>query len=334
MQGTSKNINIRGIVSTVPVHEVDNMDYIEKIESRRIKKQVLLTGIEKRRVCINGQKASDLATVAADKLLNELKWERDSIDVLIFVTQSPELSRPSTAFLIQNRLNIGSQCLVYDINLGCSGYVGGLETIAGILSITGGRGLLLVGESHALENGELTTSSLLVGDAASATAVECGEPHKMNFMQYSDGSRSNYIFRPFNKPGYMDGNGVLLFGLNEVVESVKKFSEIYNIEDADYYVFHQAQKMIVDGISKGAGLDEGKVLLSCREFGNTSSASIPITLCHNINRDMEDGVKNIFMCGFGIGLSWGLLQTEIDVSCIYPIIETDFVYEDREMFGL
>ncbi len=133
MKGEYSNIEIKGIVSAVPENEVCNLDYIEKIESRRIKKQVMLTGIENRRVCINGQKASDLATIAADKLLNLLEWNRNEIDVLIFVTQSPELSRPSTAFIIQQRLGIGKDCLVYDINLGCSGYIGGIETIAAIL---------------------------------------------------------------------------------------------------------------------------------------------------------------------------------------------------------
>ena len=188
MKGQYSNIEIKGIVSAVPKNKVCNLDYIEKIESRRIKKQVMLTGIENRRVCIDGQKASDLATIAADKLLNLLEWNRSEIDVLIFVTQSPELSRPSTAFIIQQRLGIGKDCLVYDINLGCSGYIGGIETIAAILSATKGRGLLLVGESNALASGDLSTSSPLEGDA-SATALEYGNQTSMLFRHYSDGSQ-------------------------------------------------------------------------------------------------------------------------------------------------
>lgn len=336
MQGSCENIAIKGIVSVVPKNKVCNLDYVEKIENRRIKKQVILTGIENRRVCVDGQTASDLATIAGEKLLQKLEWDRDTIDVMIFVTQSPELSRPSTAFIIQKRLNIGQNCLVFDINLGCSGYIGGLETIMSILSITKGKGLLLVGESHAMEGGDINTSSLLVGDGASATALEYNIGNTLLFRHYSDGTRANYIYRPFNKPGSMDGNAVLLFGLNDVVDSIRQFQKdnCFTTDDVDYYVFHQAQKMIVDGLAKGAELPEDKVLFSCREYGNTSSASIPITLCTNIDNTKESGMKKLFMCGFGIGLSWGIVYAKVDTSIIFPLEESDYVYDDREMFGL
>lgn len=336
MQSCSGNIKISGIVSAVPINQVDNLDYIEKIESRRIKKQILLTGINKRRVCINGQTATDLATVAADDLLNRLKWDRKDIDVVIYVTQSPELSRPSTAFIIQERLNIGINCLVFDVNLGCSGFIGGLEIMAGLLSTTKGKGLLLVGESHALEGGDINTSSLLVGDAASAIAIEYDLSSEMIFRHYSDGSRSDYIYKPFNKPGYMDGNAVLLFGLNDVVDSVVQFKTENNLteENVDYYVFHQAQKMIIDGIAKGVNISEGKVLISCDDYGNTSSASIPLTLCVSKQNKPIRQESNFIMCGFGIGLSWGMAYISIDFNVIFPLIETDKVYDDREKFGI
>ncbi len=336
MKGKYSNIEIKGIVSAVPENKVCNLDYIEKIENRRIKKQVMLTGIENRHVCINGQKASDLAAIAADKLLDLLHWDRNEIDVLIFVTQSPELSRPSTAFIIQKRLGIGKDCLVYDINLGCSGYIGGIETIAAILSATKGRGLLLVGESNALASGDLSTSSLLEGDAASATALEYGPQTSMLFRHYSDGTRANYIYKSFEKPGVMDGNAVLLFGLNEVVDSVKQFHADHHLSasDVDHYIFHQAQKMIVEGVAQGAGLPGEKVLLSSTDYGNTSSASIPLTACLHLNREKETGRKKIFMCGFGIGLSWGIVYCEIDTMNILPLIFSDHVFDDRDMFQI
>lgn len=335
MKGKYDNVEIKGVVAAVPENKVCNLDFIKKIENRRIKKQVMLTGIENRHVCVNGQTAADLATIAADKLLDFLQWDRDKIDVLIFVTQSPELSRPATAFIIQKRLNIGKNCLIYDINLGCSGYVGGLTTIAGILSATKGRGLLLVGESHAMEGGGLDTSSLLVGDAASATALEYCEKKTMLFQQYSDGTRANYIYKPFNKPGFMDGNAVLLFGLNDVVESVKQFQEENHLaeEEVDYYVFHQAQRMIVEGIAQGAELSQEKVLFSSDDYGNTSSASIPLTICLHANQSMNEGRKKFLMCGFGIGLSWGIIYTEIDTGVILPLVISDYIYDDRDMFN-
>lgn len=334
MKGKYDDIEIKGIVSAVPENKVCNLDFIKKISNRRIKKQVMLTGIENRHVCANGQTAADLASVAADRLLDFLQWDRNKIDVLIFVTQSPELSRPSTAFIIQQRLNIGKNCLIYDINLGCSGYVGGLTTIAGLLSATKGRGLLLVGESHAMEDGELNTSSLLVGDAASATALEYHENNSMLFQHYSDGMRADYIYKPFNKPGFMDGNAVLLFGLNDVVKSIRQFEEENHltVKDIDFYVFHQAQRMIVEGIAQGAELPREKVLISSDDYGNTSSASIPLTICLRSNHSIAKGKKRFLMCGFGIGLSWGIVYAEIDTKVIQPLITSEYVYDDRGMF--
>ena len=210
MRGEFEHICIEGITSVVPDNEVCNDDYVAKIQNRRVKKQILLTGIEKRRVTMGGQKSSDLATVAADRLLEHLKWKRDDIDVMIFVTQSPDLSRPSSAFLIQERLGIGRNCMVYDINQGCAGYIVGLTTICSILQVTKGKGLLLVGESNAVAGEEIDRNALLEGDAAAATALQYKETvSSMKFVNYSDGSRADYLYKTLNNFAFMDGNAVL-----------------------------------------------------------------------------------------------------------------------------
>ena len=151
MKGNIKNIEITGIQAAVPCNEVDNMQYISQLSNHRIKKQIELTGIKKRRVTLEKQKASDLATEAAKKLMKTLKWKETEAEVLIFVTQSPDLQRPSTAFLIQNRLGLSSKCMVYDINFGCNGTIVGLITLGSILQTTKGKGLLLLGESNAYQ---------------------------------------------------------------------------------------------------------------------------------------------------------------------------------------
>ncbi len=334
MQGEITNISIRGIVSAVPQNKVDNDKYIDLFSERRIKKQIDLTGIEKRRVTKEGQKASDLATIAADDLLDRLGWERNSIDVLVFVTQSEDLSRPSSAFLIQDRLKLGNDCLVYDINMGCSGYIGGLTTVCSILQQTKGRGLLLVGESNAQAGEDIDRNQLLEGDAAAATALEyCLHAEPMLFSHYSDGSRAHLLYKNNKGMSYMDGNGVLLFGLDTVAEEIMKFMAEYNIaaDEVDNYVFHQAQKMIVEGIVQETRIPADKVLMSCKDFGNTSSASIPLTLC--VNADQR-GKKKVLMCGYGIGLSCGIAYVKLDFSSVFPLIETDYVYDDRTKFGL
>lgn len=330
MQGKFTNVSIKGIMSVVPKHIEDNLMYVNKLGNRRIEKQVKLTGINERRACINGQNATDLVTTAADKLLDKLNWERDSIDILVYVTQSPELMRPSTAFIIQKRLNIGNNCIVFDVNLGCSGYVAGLQIVAGLLQASKGRALLLTGESHAFETNDISTSSLLVGDAGCATALEYEENNIMYFKQQSNGKEYKKIFRPYNENAYMDGNGVLLFTLNDVANSITDMMNSLELKDEDieFYVFHQAQKMIIDGLAYGCKLDANKVLYSCNKYGNTSSASIPLTLCVNKDSLYRDRKNKIYMCGFGIGLSWGSVVLDIDSKVVYEVIESDYIYEE------
>lgn len=333
MHGRYSDVAIKGIVSVVPKNELDNLEYMNQFGDRRVKKQILLTGIEKRRACINGQTAGDLCTVAAEHLIKRLGWKKNNIKALIYVTQSPDFQRPSTSYLIQKRLGIGKNCIVFDVNLGCVGYIAGLQIIAGILHNCGGRGLLLAGESIVFENGtDMSTSSLLNGDAGSATAVEIEQGHRLYYKQWSDGNKFHYLYKTFDKPAYMDGNGVLLFGLNEVVKSFGEFKETFQIqeEEVDYYVLHQAQKLIIDGIAENAGLPMEKILYSCKGFGNTSSASIPLTICVNIDRFKDKKKLCLYCCGFGIGLSWGSALIEIETACIEPIIETQKYYDDRE----
>ena len=106
------------------------------------------------------------------------------------------------------------------------------------------------------------------------------------------------------------------------------------MDDVDYFVFHQAQKLIVDGIVQEAGIPAEKVLYSCENYGNTSSASVPLTLCSELGESQDDEKIKVLLCGYGIGLSWGILYTEIEKKCILPVIETDYVYNDRDQFNI
>ncbi len=334
MQGSIDGIRICGIASTVPKHIVSNAQYVESM-SKRAKKQVELTGIEERRVCINGQKSSDLAAVAGEELLKRLNWDPNTIKVLIFVTQSADFNRPGSSYLIQNRLGIGKDCLVYDINQGCTGFTIGLTTICSLLKSSGGRGLLLVGESNSVEGENLSRHDLLSGDGGGAAALECCEGcPPIVFKHCGDGSRADLLFVRHDGTGFMDGNAILLFAISDVAEDLKCFMSDYNLnmDNVDYFVFHQAQKMIVDGIVKMMNIPEEKVLMSCREFGNTSSASIPITISKEFADGQVAGKAKMILCGFGIGLSWGISYVDIDSRDVMPLIETEYVYDDRRSF--
>lgn len=334
MTGCFEGIIIKGIRAAVPKNIINNKDLLETVDDRRLQKQIKLTGIFERRVTVGKQKASDLASIAAEQLLTDLNWDRENIDVLVFVTQSGDLNRPASAMLIHNRLKLGQNCLAFDMNMGCAGFIGGLETVAGMLSVTKGKGLLLVGESNAVIGNSSDHNSLLDGDAGAAIAFEYADnASPITFAHYSDGSRACLLYKPFDKPSYMDGNAIMFFGLSEVADTCREYMQHQNITDSDidYYVFHQAQKMIIDGIVDELQIPKEKVLISCDRYGNTSSASIPLTIVSELY-GTRAGKKRIFACGFGIGLSWGISVFDINIEGLKPVIESDFYYNDLECF--
>lgn len=331
MYGKYDNIKIRGIASAVPTTVIDNEECAEKLGSRRAKKQVMLTGIRNRHCVKQGQAASDLSCVSAEKLLQKLEWDRNEIRVIVNVTQSPDVHTPSTAMIIQKRLGIGEDCLAFDVNLGCTGYVSGLQIIAAILQNTGGKGLLLVGDGMYSEIPEVpTTDSLLFGDGASATAIELEDNNPMLYAQKTDGTRHGLLSVALDGTLTMDGNSVLLFSLNEVCQSIKECKEYFSIEEEsiDYYILHQAQKLILEGIAKECDIDSGKVLTSYEEYGNTSTATLPITICNNVEEIQKKKHVKLYLCGFGVGLAWSSVVVEMDTDCILPIEVTDYSYND------
>lgn len=334
--GCIKNIKIAGIASAVPKNTIDNIAFVEQMGKKRNMRQIKLTGIKKRHICAKGQSASDFATYAADKLLNHLHWSREEIKILIFVTQQPDLSRPSTAMLIQKRLGLGTNCTCFDVNMGCSGFTVGLQIIASMLSVVGGKGLLLVGDGRYVDEDMHSTSDLLFGDGGAATAIEVENGYNMVFNQKTDGYRVDTIMCRRNGGSQMDGNAVLMFSLNEVSENIKNFRNQYGLteDQIDYYVFHQGQKIILQGIANECNILWEKVLNSYENYGNTSSASIPISICENLQILKEKKQVNLLLSGFGIGLSWGCVYLNIDTENILPIFEFGDYYKDKDELNL
>ncbi len=331
MFGKYNNICIKGIAAMAPSNVVDNMEFAEKIGSRRAKKQVKLTGISKRHLVIKNQSASDLCCQAAEKLLDKLCWDTDSIRILIFVTQSEDVQIPSTAMIIQKRLKIGMDCLAFDVNLGCSGFVSGLQIVAALLNNTGGRALLFCGDGRYREEANaVSTDSLLFGDAGTVTAIELQDEYPLMYSQKTDGSRYQLLTTSLDNKMYMDGNAILLFSLNEVVQQIKETKEYFEIEEEqiDYYIFHQAQKLVIDGMIAECGIHSEKVLNSYQEYANTSTASIPLTICHNAQVLKKNKKVRLFLCGFGVGLAWSSVILDMDTDAILPVELTDYCYND------
>ena len=336
MFGKYNNIKIAGIQAAAPQNVFDNEAYAEAGNNRRIRKFINYTGIKKRHLVVEGQSASDLSSYAADVLLDNLKWDRNEIRVLVNVTQSEDVRTPSTAMIIQKRLGIGIECLAFDVNLGCSAYPSGLQIIAALLQNTGGKGLLLVGDGKYYPPAESYNSdSLLFGDGAAATAIEICDGHDLYYTQNTDGSRFDLLCSPWNGELKMDGNGILLMSLNEAANSIIEFREHFGINDdsIDFYVLHQAQKIIIDGMIEACGINSEKALRSYEEYGNTSSATLPVTISSNYKTIWDKGEKvTLYLCGFGVGLAWNGALLTIDSQNVYPLIETDHKYNDLTEF--
>lgn len=331
MFGMYSNISIRGIASAVPIKNVENLDCVsEELIAKKISKQIKLTGIERRRVLVGEQTASDLATMAAEELIHKLAWKKDTIRFIVYVTQAPDIEIPSTALLIQKRLGIGTDCLAFDVNLGCSGYVAGIQIAAGLIHEMGERALILAADGRSDSKRQNAADYLLFGNAGTATAIEAAEEHTLMYQHAADGGRWKTIYRKLGGATVMDGNAVFAFTINDVADSIKQTMAHFSLKvgDIDYFVFHQGQKMIIDNLAEICSIPLDKMLYSLRDYGNTSCASIPLSICNESSKLNQQEQVCMYLCGFGVGLSWGSIILEMDTNMILPIRESDFHYID------
>ena len=248
------------------------------------------------------------------ELLKNSIGKKKDIGFLIFVSQTRDFLLPSTACILQNRLGLSKNILAYDIPLGCSGFVYGLYNSYLISVNMKSKGLLLAGDmSSKFINLNDEKMAGLFGDAGTATAIQHEKKSKkLSFFAFgTDGNGcKNLIYNSSgindsNKKKYleMDGAKIFEFVLDEVPVQIKKLlSKSKNsINSIDYFVFHQANKFILNALGKKLGLPKEKVIYSIDRFGNTNSASIPITLSENLKK--KNNLK-ILISGFGVGYSW------------------------------
>ncbi|PID95277.1 MAG: 3-oxoacyl-ACP synthase [Bacteroidetes bacterium] len=344
------NVAMRGVAATVPANEVSNMDY-EFITEKERESLVKNIGVDKRRVRKDATvTTSDLCYEAAEKLLTELQWNRDEVELLIFVSQSPDYIIPNTSGILQDKLKLPKSCMALDIKLGCSGYVYGISTVASMVhSGMIKKALLLVGDISTCNTAYTDKSTYpLFGDAGTATAFEYDpEAPEMDFNLESDGSGYDAIIIPaggmrnpmsedsFKLKNHGEGidrsdfhvalNGIEVFNfsLREVAPNIKKLAKFKGktIQDFDYVIFHQANKLINKTIRKMIKMPPEKAPDSLRKFGNTSGASVPLTMVSEIGEELKQGKKKLILSAFGIGLSWGTIFIETNNLVVPPLIE-------------
>lgn len=335
MFGIIKGIHIEGMATAIPSYVEDNLErYSSVLGEKRCKKQIRLTGIERRHLSVSNQKSSDLVIEAAKHLLEKEKWQAEDIRVLIYLTQKPAFHSPSTAFYIQKMLGVSKDCIVFDVNLGCAATQIGIQIASALLAQTGGgaKGLVLCGYGVTInEKGKKPEDQMLFGSAGCAVALEQdSDAEDIPYMLRSDGQRYRAIFWDPSDLYSMDGEEVFSFTISDVVDDTKAFMERFDIvdKDVDFYAFHQPQKLILDTMMSSLEVSPEKELRSLKEYGNTSGASPIVTLCSNVAklRDKAERIR-VLTCGFGDGLSWCAMKLNVNTSHIYPPIITDYVYD-------
>ena len=340
---TLHNVRFAGMASCVPHRILDNVRDCPPSQRSERERLVRNIGIQHRRICPEWQTFSDLALVATEKLLADLQWQRDEIDALIVVTQSPDYLIPATAIILQDRLGLAHTTIAFDVNLGCSGYPFGLHLLGSMIAAGGvKKGLLLVGDKSA------TVKDPLFSDAATATALEFdASAPPMHFDLNSDGSGYKAIMLPagghrdpygvqhaiptrdehgvLRWPGdlILDGPAVLSFSTQRVPPAVQRLLEYSKVdkEQVDYFIFHQANRMINETIRKKLGLPVEKVPSTLHDLGNTSGASLPVTMTARLHEQLSGSKHKLLLGGFGIGLSWGTAIVDVENAKLPAMLE-------------
>lgn len=349
----SEGVRIAGISGAVPETYIENQAMAPVFSEKTIKKFVRYTGIKKRHITIPQQTASDLGYVAADKLLNDLQIDRTQIGLLLFCSQEADYIKPATAHVLQKRLGLSSDCAVFDVNLGCSGFVYCNQIMETMLAASDARyGLLILGETPSKRINPIDKSiALMFGDAGAAILYEKTGGEKTCTLLQADGQRYSSIIIPaggFRDPcpknkfytandgvlhskynTYMDGLDVFAFSITDVVEAIKTYLQHVEkkIADFDYVVLHQTNMTMLKHISTKLNIPFGKMLVSLDEYGNTSGAAIPLTIAKNLC-EAQYGTLHILAAGFGVGLSWGVTEMTLENCHILPIIESDQYYKE------
>lgn len=324
------NAFIKDIAYHLPKRILTNQEIVNEFPEWNVEKIAEKVGVTKRHVAGIDETSTDLAITAAKKLFANGIVKKKDIDFILFCTQSPDYKLPSSACIIQDQLELSTNCGAFDFNLGCSGYEYGLAVAKGLIVGNVAKNvLLLTGETyskylHPRDKGNIT----IFGDAASATVISSeGFAGIGEFCLGSDGAGASHLIvknggarfpeksenlefddngNPFSSDYlFMNGQEIFVFSLTKVPKMVKTVLEKNSIqmEDVNLFIFHQANKYMLEHLRKKMKIEKERFIYDLEEYGNTVSSTIPIALCNAKKHSQLKG--NILLAGFGVGLSWG-----------------------------
>lgn len=345
-----ENVAIRGISACVPskVEENKDLPFYAPGEAEQVMEA---TGIERRHVSTPNIAVSDLCFKAAEKLITDLGWEKDTIDLIGLATQNPDYLNHPTSFVVHEKLGLPESTMCIDFFHGCPAWVVSMSSVMAMMS--NGyikRAILLDGDTVSKNQKALDRESRpLFGDAATATALEfcAGAPIALfNIGSKSEdgmaiantlgGYKNPYtletlkhrldmlsgVIPPDPAVSHMDSMDVFSFAITKVPKAIKKLCSEFDIDvdHVDLLVLHQANKMIDEAIAKRMKMPMEKVPLSLKNYGNTTSASIPLTMVSESAEAYKNGKRRTLVCGFGTGLAWGVAYFETENLIIPQVI--------------
>jgi 3-oxoacyl-[acyl-carrier-protein] synthase III len=344
------NVGITGMAAAVPANVIDNYKYTAFFPEEAVKEIVDKVGIKQRRFVDEKTCSSDLCFAAAERLLSDMQIDRQEIDLLIFVSQTPDYRMPATSILLQHRLGLGKHTMAFDISLGCSGFVYGLSTVFSYMQAAGLRkALLLDGETRSrIYSPKDRKTAFLFGDGGIAALIEPDPKFGPSFFSlHSDGSLENLIkinaggYRNIStadtlqervvdehgnirtdEHGYMDGGEVFNFVLREIPSNIHELLAASGTEksEIDFFVFHQANDFMNSYLARKLKLPKEKVPSTIEKFGNTSSVSIPLTIVSEL-KDQLIEPRKLLLSGFGVGVSWASAVLNFQDCFISEIVE-------------
>jgi 3-oxoacyl-[acyl-carrier-protein] synthase-3 len=345
-----ENVGIAGIAAAVPRTIINNYKYTTYFPEEDVKEIVDKIGVKERRFADPQTCSSDLCFSAAEKLFADMKIDKNEIDILIFISQTPDYRMPATSVILQNRLGLPQTTMTLDINIGCSGFIYGLSVVYAMMQQNSFRkALLLDGETRSrIYSPKDRKTAFLFGDGGVAAIIEKNNKYGKSFFSlHSDGSRESLIkinAGGYRNPssaetvkekvvdefgnirseeqGYMNGADVFNFVIREIPKDFKNLLEVSNtdINSIDYFLFHQANTYINGYLMKKLKLDSEKVPSSIEKFGNTSSVSIPITIVSELKKELKT-TKKLLMSGFGVGMTWATAIMNFEDCKISEIVE-------------
>ena len=329
---TISGARIAGIVSCIPTETVTN-EHFRPAFGDKVDEIAKMTGVRERRWAAKGQTTADLCSAAAARLMDRLGWTADSVDGLIFISQTPDYRLPATGCALHGRLGLRPGAIAFDVNLGCSGYPYGLWlAMMTIKSGAAKRILLAVGDtiSKTVDPDDRATA-MVFGDAGTVTALEASEDGApAYFILGSDGAGENNLIIPSGgykeapeaagryegrklDALYMDGGEIFNFTLKAVPQLIQETIAMSGspVEAFDAFLLHQANAFMIKHLTKKARLPAEKVPINIDRFGNTSSATIPLLMTSDLAGTLSERSALLGLFGFGVGYSWASAAIEV-----------------------